>query len=122
VIEFLPLGLLVAIPVGIGGLLIARRRRRLGSVWGLSSWVLASLWIAGAAALPSMAGGDRAAAMPIVMLTLGCFLVQLMLFLYLFTADVPGREPGPATRRRIVILLAVMGVILALSFVFACVL
>jgi len=123
-IEFIPLGMLAAVPVGVGFFFLARRKGRSKSAWGISMWVLAAVWLAGAAALPSMAGDarDQAAAMPFVFLMAGCFLLQLVLFFSLLFASRPGSGADTASKKRIVILLAILGFIIGFSVVFAFVL
>ena len=118
-IEFIPFGLLAGVPIGFGCFALARRKGRAAGVWGLSMGVLATLWLAGAAAIPSMAGGDPASALPVVLLTAASLLVQLVLAIALLTTQAAGSADTGVRKRRIVILLVVMGALLALSVVVA---
>ena len=118
-IEFLPFGLLAGIPVGVGSFLLARKKARATWAWGLSMGVLATLWLAGAAAIPSIAGGDRSAAMPIVFVTAGSLLVQIGLLVVLLSSATPASGSEASSGKRVSILLAVLVGIVALSLLFA---
>jgi len=118
-IEFIPFGLLAGVPIGFGCFALARRKGRTAWVWGLSMGVLATLWLAGAAAIPSMAGGHMAAAVPVVLLTAASLLVQVVLAISLLTTPAAGSADTGVRTRRIVILLVVMCAVLALSVIVA---
>jgi hypothetical protein len=121
VIEFIPFGAVFAIPIGWVSFLLARRKGLNGKAWALWMWALAAVWLAGAAALPSMPGseGDRSTAMPVLFLSAGCFSLQVVLSASLVMARSSERGTGAAPRTRIIVLLAVLGVVLALSLIFA---
>jgi hypothetical protein len=118
-IEFIPFGLLLGVPVGFGCFVLARRKGRATWAWGLSIGVLATLWLAGAAAIPSIAGGDRSAAMPVVFLMAGCLLVQVGLLVVLLSSGKRGTGSKTSSEKRVYILLAILGGIFALSLLFA---
>jgi hypothetical protein len=124
VIEFIPFGLLFAIPIGWVSFVLARRKGRNAKAWGLWMWALAAIWLGGAAALPSMpgSGDDGPAAIPVVLLAAGCFALQVVSVASLVLGRRSEEEAGAASRTRIVVLLAILGAILALSLIFAYVL
>jgi hypothetical protein len=121
-IEFIPFGVVAGIPIGVGFFFLARRRQRAAKAWGPAMWALAAPWLGGAAALPSMAGGAREAAVPVVFLAGGCFVVQLVMLVLLLLSGGPGTMTAAPSKRRIVLLLAILSMAVALSLAFAFVL
>ena len=120
-IEFIPFGLLFAIPIGWASFVLARRKGRSARRWGLWMWVLAAIWLTGAAALPSLPGSvqEKLASMAVLFLGAGCFALQVVMAAWLVTARGTDGGAAQASGTRVVILLAVLGAVLALSLIFA---
>jgi hypothetical protein len=120
-IEFTGFGLLAGVPIGVAFFFLARWKRRSEKAWGLSMWVLASLWITGATALPSVAGGlqNRAVANPIVVVMAGCFVLQIALAVVLLLARRSVPEARPASKKRTIVLLAILVGLVLLSVLVA---